>query len=103
MQTDTTLKGARVGPRAGQAKCKEHEGDAADLRTDAGRARAAELYTEAKKRYRTSHRTHPDAAAQQGFSRVQMKAHPDVEYVQAGPGGGGYARMLRDGVQLEAI
>ena len=74
-----------------------------DQSADAGRARAAALYAEAKELYRTSHRTDPDPAAQQGFSRVQAKAHPDMEYVQVGPGGGGYARALREGVQLEAI
>ena len=64
---------------------------------------AARLYHEAKELYRASHKTCPDAGPQQGFGRVQAKAHPDMELVQNLPGGGGFARALKPGVQLEAL
>ena len=36
----------------------------------------------------------PDGAAMQSFARAQVKAHPDMEFVQTGPGGGGYAKEM---------
>ena len=83
-------------------KCKEHAGDEA-VRESRRNDDAATFFSEAKEMYRASHKRFPDQAAQQGFSRVQAKAHPDMEYVQVGPGGGGYARPLKPGVQLETL
>ena len=66
-------------------------------------AQAQALFHEAKELYRASHTVSPDEACQQGFGRVQAKAHPDIEYVEAGPGGGGYARVIRGSVELERL
>jgi tetratricopeptide (TPR) repeat protein len=87
-----------------RGKCKEHEADAAAREGNSGEA--VRLYVEAKEIYRASNQKCPDAAPRQGFSRVQAKAHPDVEFVQEGPAGfsgGGYARILKPGVQLEEL
>ena len=96
-QADCKMQGRLQYERG---KCKEHEGDAAERE---GSGEAARLYHEAKELYRASHKTCPDAAPQQGFGRVQAKAHPDMEFVQNLPGGGGFARALKPGVQLEAL
>ena len=91
-----------------EAKGKERAGDLANraATTDDERARASVLYHEAKELYRTSHQKRPgDLATQQGFSRVQAKAHPDWEFVEVGGvgSGGGFARVLKPGAQLESL
>ena len=96
-QADSAMQGRLQYERG---KCREHEGDAA---AQEGSGEAARLYHEAKELYRASHKTWPDAGPQQGFGRVQAKAHPDMEFVQNLPGGGGFARALKPGVQLEAL
>jgi len=90
------------------ASIKEHAGDAAareggNAVGSAGTKLAETLYLEAKNLYRASHSMHPDEATKASFMRVQVKAHPDMEFVQTGAGGRGIARSLRDGVQLESI
>jgi hypothetical protein len=70
--------------------------------------RAAALYREAKELYRASHKLAPDGAAQEAFSRAQIKAHPDMEFLPT-PGtsfsGGGVGRLKpgRPAVQLEQL
>jgi hypothetical protein len=105
-QADTFMQG-RLKYEHG--KVKEHEGD--EVAREGGEGteeRAAALYREAKELYRASHKLAPDGAAQEAFSRAQIKAHPDMEFLPT-PGtsfsGGGVGRLKpgRPAVQLEQL
>ena len=84
-----------------EGMCKEEAGD--EARRQDGDDAAAPLFEEAKEFYRASYKLWKDQATKNSFNRVAAKAHPDMEFVQVGPRGGGYARALKTGVQLEQL
>ena len=106
-QKDANLMGRVVYERG---IIKEDEGDEVDREGGEGATeRAAVLYIEAKELYRASNKLCPDGAVKHSFQRVQVKAHPDMEFVTTldgshGPGGG-MARLKpgRAPVQLEQL
>ena len=71
---------------------------------------AAALYAEAKAFYREANALSEDPASRRGFTRVQAKVHPGMEWVPQPESGamgdgrlGGFARATLGGVSLEEL
>ena len=71
---------------------------------------AAALYEEAKAFYREANALREDPASRRGFTRVQAKVHPGMEWVPQPESGavgdgrlGGFARATLDGISLEEL
>ena len=116
-EAESVLETARALPRVGALKrafVLTTSGHLKEQTADAWRGGRAEvdetacaLYEAAKAYFREANALAEDAASRQGFTRVQAKVHPDMEWVSA-PGAfgtlGGAARALKAGaITLEEL